>query len=322
MIWKQALPEGRFVHVQCREDSPEGYLFSSTPIPGTLHACSESRKITIATGWSLQFGTESYECEHCEGCEGGRAPDTPDYIAAGILKTLGIDEYEGVDMTWRVSKRSPKVYRTAFGPGVILSSRGPELFGPGGVLFGLGEEIFGSGGELAGEDPAFFGPGGPLGGRKGRVWFNFDKDVLYFPSSSTEQVWCSRPSADFTNAQLHKFKKLALRANLMPNRSLYIFPNVEELFLVSEHLYKPPPPNPHALYRKLILPLRAEFALDDGLLYTLPNIDEVLVGSNHLYTPMPPSPPSPPGPPAWYQRLILKGQNLLISIKKKIGTLC
>lgn len=198
----------------------------------------------MEAGWSLEFGTDSNECQYCLGCEGGRAPEVLNSLADTLIRFLG-EEYSSIVINTMPKFMKPefKSYRAAFGPGGILNTRGPEVFGPGGALFGLGEEILGPGGHLAGDDPAFFGPGGPLGGLKGRVWFNFDKDVLYFPYPS-EEVGSPLPLTHFTNAHLHKVKRLAARAQTEPDQSLFNFPNVEELFIVSQHKYKPQPSQP------------------------------------------------------------------------------
>ena len=69
MVWKDALPDRRFVHVQhttmarrkldkVSVPRPNDYLGSKLPIPGMLHACSESRRIAIEAGWKLEFGKE------------------------------------------------------------------------------------------------------------------------------------------------------------------------------------------------------------------------------------------------------------------------
>lgn len=70
MIWKEALPERRFVHLhhtslvrnyRRQVTKPGDYLFSTTFIPAVLHACSESRHIAIAAGWVLEFCQDGKE---------------------------------------------------------------------------------------------------------------------------------------------------------------------------------------------------------------------------------------------------------------------
>jgi hypothetical protein len=68
---KQALPGSRFIllrHTKLPDMYCEGpnilqaygtsehdHFFSSSPIPGMLHTCSESRRIMIENGWELAF---------------------------------------------------------------------------------------------------------------------------------------------------------------------------------------------------------------------------------------------------------------------------
>jgi hypothetical protein len=75
MIWIEAIPEQRLVHLKdtyitprhvsndntiwdpVESWSPDDYLYSNAPIPALLHVCSESRRVAIESGYTLSFGT-------------------------------------------------------------------------------------------------------------------------------------------------------------------------------------------------------------------------------------------------------------------------
>jgi len=74
MIWKEAIPKQRFVHVDdtaitrqmqqglraeervLEDRRPDDYIYSTAPIPAMLHASVESRRIAIESGYILAFG--------------------------------------------------------------------------------------------------------------------------------------------------------------------------------------------------------------------------------------------------------------------------